>query len=328
MKMKHTGMIILGIVLYICFMVYGLRLTAIAGTNPTVAAAAECERACLEGFANKYIEALVAHDPARVPIAKNVKFTENGQMLEIGDALWGTASDTAKTYRIYITDPKTGQVAFSGVIKESGKDVLFVFRLKIAAGKIAEIEQIVVRDTQFVNMKNLTTPDPIYAEVLAPSERSSREDMIRIADSYFVALQRSTGKRPVPFADTCNRLENGMQTTNNPQMGGASSDGFSITALSCTEQFKTGYFKFVTKIRRRWLVIDEERGLAASVAFLDHAGTVKEVTLNDGRTLPVTLSSPTTLMGSGFAKIKNGKIHRIHTFLISVPYGMGPGWPQ
>jgi hypothetical protein len=97
-------------------------------------------------------------------------------------------------------------------------------------------------------------------------------------------------------------------------------------ALSCSEQFKTGYFKFVTRIRRRWLLIDEERGLAASVAFLDHAGTVKEVTLNNGRTLPVTLSSPTTLMGSGFVKIKNGKIHRIHTFLISVPYGMKPGW--
>jgi hypothetical protein len=291
------------------------------------AGARGCDRACLEGFADRYLDALVAHDPSRVPLAPNVKFTENGQELAVGDALWATASDKPTNYRIYLTDPQTSQVGFSGLMKENGKLALISLRLKIADGRISEIEQIVARDDgQFFGGKSLTSPDPIYALTLAPSERSSRADMIAIADSYFQALERMDGTRPVPFAETCNRMENGIQTTNNSQLGGGSSEGFSIGALSCIEQFKTGYFRFVTRIRRRHLVVDEERGLVSSTALLDHAGNIRSVTLTDGRVLPVSLSSPTTLLGGGFFKIKSGRIHRIHTILISAPYGMKPGW--
>jgi len=31
-------------------------------------------------------------------------------------------------------------------------------------------------------------------------------------------------------------------------------------------------------------------------------------------------------LGGGFFKIKSGKIHRIHTILTTVPYGMKSGW--
>jgi len=95
--------------------------------------------------------------------------------------------------------------------------------------------------------------------------------------------------------------------------------------MSCTEQFKTDYFRFVTQIRWRHLVVDEERGIVSSAAILDHAGNIKSVTLADGRTVPIGLSSPTSLLGGGFFKIKNGKIHRIHTILTTVPYGTKSG---
>lgn len=297
------------------------------GKGQEEAIAPNCDRACLEGFANQYLDALVARDPSRVPLAENVKFTENGQELKVGDALWATASDPPTTYRIYLTDPQTGQVGFSGLMKENGKLALISFRLKLAQGKITEIEQIVARDDgQFFGGKSLTTADPIYAKVLEPAERSPREEMINIADSYFKALERMDGTRPVPFADTCNRMENGMQTTNNPGPRGASSDGFNIMALGCIDQFKSGYFRFVTRIRRRHLVVDEERGMVSSTALLDHAGNIHSVTLTNGRMLPISLTSPTTFLGGGFFKIKGGKIHRIHTILITAPYGMKPGW--
>ncbi len=301
---------------------------AITETAKTDAAPPDCDRVCLEGFANQYLDALVAHDPKRVPLAQNVRFTENGQELAVGDALWATASDLPTTYRIYFADPKTGQVGFNGLMKENGNLILISFRLKLSNAKeIAEIEQIVARDDgRFFGGKSLTTPDPIYAEILDPAERSSREDMIAIGDSYFKALERMDGTRYVPFADTCNRFENGMQTTNNPKMFGASAGSFNIGAMGCTEQFKTGYLRFVTQIRRRHLVVDEERGIVSSTAILDHAGNIKEVTLTDGRTVPIGLSSPTSLLGGGFFKIKGGKIHRIHTILTTVPYGMKPGW--
>jgi hypothetical protein len=325
MEIKQLGFLLLCMVLLIGVSACSSDQSATADTaKPSAATVSDCDRACLEGFANQYFDALVAHDPSRIPLAPNVKFTENGQELAVGDALWATASDKPTTYTIYLTDPKTGQVGFSGLMKENGKLALISFRLKIVGGKVTEIEQIVARDDgQFFGGKSLTTADPIYAEVLAPAERSPREDMIKIADSYFVALERMDGTRPVPFADTCNRLENGVQTTNNPKLGGG---GYNISALSCTEQFKSGFLRFVTKIRRRHLVVDEERGLVSSTACLDHAGNIPSVTLTTGQTLPVGVSSPTSFLGGGFFKIKSGKIHRIHTILVTVPYGMKQGW--
>ena len=95
MSKKHTLFLIFSLLL-----VAGL-IACSAGKPPaataekvkTETAPPDCNRTCLEGFANQYMEALVAHDPSRAPLAKNVKFTENGQELAVGDALWATASD-------------------------------------------------------------------------------------------------------------------------------------------------------------------------------------------------------------------------------------------
>ncbi len=285
----------------------------------------KCDRACLEGFADRYIEAMVKHDPSSVPLAADVKFTENGVELKVGDALWATASANTD-YRIYVTDPLTGQVGYSGIVKENGTPVLISFRLKITDGKISEIEQIVGRDRNFSGVDKLKTPDPIYAQVLKPSERTPRDKMIPIADSYFAALERADGKRPVPFADACNRMENGMQTTNNKEMRAGMGGGINILAMSCKEQFKTGYFKFVTEIRRRHVMVDEERGMVFSFAALDHAGNIKQVTTTDGKTHDISQLSPTTLFGGGLFKIINGEINRIYTVFYSAPYGMKHGW--
>ena len=51
-----------------------------------------CDRSCLEGLIDRYIDALVAHDPSRLPVATKVKFTENGQRRLPGDGLWHTAT--------------------------------------------------------------------------------------------------------------------------------------------------------------------------------------------------------------------------------------------
>jgi len=326
MKTWHIGILLGSALLCIGAEAPAVRKPTAFLQDQPAASVRVCDRACLQGFADRYLEAVVAHDPSRLPLTKSVRFTENGQELPIGDALWGTASENA-SYRIYVTDPETSQVGFSGVIKENDNPALIAFRLKVTDGRVSEIEQIVARSSMgLFGAKNLTKPDPIFAEILAPAERSSRMEMIAIADSYFAALERMDGKKFVPFAETCNRLENGIQTTNNPQLGGASATGFSISALGCIDQFKTGYFKFVTEIRRRHLMVDQERGLVFSVAELDHAGNIRSVTLTDGRTVPINLSSPSSFLGAGFFKIKSGKLHRIYTTLITVPYGMKPGW--
>ena len=94
MKTKKTGVIFV-----ISFLI--LILSACSIKQPTTIEekqrqpVVECDQACLEGFANRYIDSLVKHDPSSIPLTEDIKFTENGVELSVGDALWATASATA-----------------------------------------------------------------------------------------------------------------------------------------------------------------------------------------------------------------------------------------
>src|SRR5512144_660552 len=83
-------------------------------------ASASCDRACLEGLVDKYLDAAIAHDPNLLPLAPNVKFTENGQRLNLPDAHWKTMTGKGN-YKLFVTDPEAGQVAFIGTIREESR---------------------------------------------------------------------------------------------------------------------------------------------------------------------------------------------------------------
>ncbi len=66
--------------------VLAAAMLGLAGTTAAKAAEAPaCNRACLEGFVDKYMDALVAHDPHRLPLGKGARFTEDGQTLALSD---------------------------------------------------------------------------------------------------------------------------------------------------------------------------------------------------------------------------------------------------
>jgi hypothetical protein len=46
---------------------------------PAARAQAVCDRACLGAIMTRYFNAMVAHDPAAIPVAPTVKFTFEGQ---------------------------------------------------------------------------------------------------------------------------------------------------------------------------------------------------------------------------------------------------------
>ena len=64
-----------------------------------------CDRTCLEGLINQYLAAVVAHDPSKLPLSKDVKYSENYQMLEVGDGFWKTASGVGN-YKHVFADPE------------------------------------------------------------------------------------------------------------------------------------------------------------------------------------------------------------------------------
>src|SRR5262249_11180301 len=156
--------------------------------------------------------------------------------------------------------------------------------------QITEIEQLVIRSEMAAQHVDTLTPDAIYSRTVPAAQRASRADLIRIANKYFTGMQQNDGKGDYPFAEDCNRLENGMQTTNAPTPAGQTRPDpkTSLTysaQWSCMEQFRSGLLHFVTRIRdRRFVVLDEERGIAFAFGFFDHSGgSTRTFTTPDGR---------------------------------------------
>jgi len=293
-----------------------------------------CDRGCLENFIDQYLDAAVAHDASRLSLAKNAKYTENGQHLEMNDGLWNTI--TAKgSYRLFVDDVSVGQVAFIGTIREADQPAIAAVRLKVANPVISDIEVFVVRNPAAA--KNLEekwkTPNHLFLEAVPAAERMSRDDLIKTANMYFTGMQQNDGKGVYPFADDCDRLENGNQTTNAPLAQGKqrpdpkTAANYSA-AWSCKEQFESGLLHFVTRIRdRRFVAVDQERGLVFSFAFFDHAaGKTRTFQTPDGRTVTAGPVRPWTWEIAEMFKIEKGKIRRIEAILEQVPYGMGSGW--
>ncbi len=57
------------------------------GFSGTSAAAESCDRACLSGLITQYVDALVAHDPSKLPLAENVRVTEDSKAIKLGDGV-------------------------------------------------------------------------------------------------------------------------------------------------------------------------------------------------------------------------------------------------
>src|ERR1700733_14571410 len=95
----------------IAMSVLGLWLAGALAAQTGNGKSGACDRACLEGFVDQYLDAVMAHDPKLAPLAKNVKFTENGQKLVIPDGLWNSMVGKG-TYRLFVDDAHAGWVSF------------------------------------------------------------------------------------------------------------------------------------------------------------------------------------------------------------------------
>jgi len=305
-------------------MVWVMALTASSGSL-----AEECNRSCLTGLVDRYVGAMLAHDAQRVPWAAHVKFTENNVPMHIGDGLWGTL-DKVGDYKVYFADVQAGQVGFYGVVVEGSKTSVFGLRLKVEDRRICEVEMIVARPREtrpdFPNPGALQAK-PIFSEIEPVQHRATREQLIAIADSYFNTLQQNDGRVSAPFDKDCNRVEDGVQTTNNPQRAAGSGNGF--PALGCEDQFKTGYFHFVTRVRdRRFPLVDVEHGLVLVSTFFDHTGALRRVTLSNGQTRDIgaPFDEPYSFVIFELFKVSNGKIRQVEAVLEDVPYSTQSAW--
>ncbi len=295
--------------------------------------AAACDRACLEATLDGYVDALVARAPARLPLAApGVTFTENGQRLELGDGLWHTVTGRGR-YALKLADVEAGQAVLMGTIREADTPTILVVRLKVASGRISEVETLVIRNQMAAeSLDAIGTPRRVWSQPVQEPERLTRAELVRIANMYFSGIELNDGKGVYPIADTCARLENGAVTAGDPASilgpGTSAASREGRVRLGCRQQFETGMFHYVTRIRdRRFVLVDRERGLAFAFAFFDNAsGDARNVTLADGRKVVSGPAIPWTWQIAEVFRIEKGLIDAVESVLHQVPYGMGSGW--
>jgi len=280
-----------------------------------------CDRACLENYIDRYLDAMLAKNVDPKLFARGCKFTENGVQLPLGnEGLWFAMSGKG-TYKFYIPDVETQQIAFIGTAREGGGAsaaapgakpavptvVALAIRLKIESGLITEAEQLVTRPETSLSgggtaskcpptgeaVEKMGAPHKIFTEVIPEAERPSREELVNTANYYFTGLQRNDTKGYYPFTDDCERYENGIQSTK-----------------ECKKQFESGQLRnIVSRIRdRRFVAVDRERGIVYAFGFFDHE------------------SINWTWQLAELFKIEKGKIRRIEAVFHRCPYGMNSGW--
>ena len=260
----------------------------LASAVTATAQPAACDRRCLETTVERYLDALVKHDPSAVPLAATARYTENGQRLTVGDGLWRSVRSKGK-YRLIVADPEAQQVAFVGTLEEQNADpllgtpALIALRLKVVGGEITEVEQFITRSVDAAKrVEALGRPHATFFQAVPAGE-----------------------SRPDP----------------------ATAASYS-SLWSCREQFESGLLHFVTRIRdRRFVAVDPERGLVFSFVFFDHAaGETRDFATPSGRKVTAGPAQPWTWYIAELFKIENGLIHRIEATLERVPYGMTSGW--
>jgi hypothetical protein len=295
-----------------------------ADSAPTVS----CDRDCLLATVDRYLVALVAHDPSRAPFAARARYTENAQVLELGDGLWNTASEAPQGYKLVVADPSAGQAGFYALMKETGNPIWLAGRLKVEDRQITELENVVVRQRAGFGNFERSEPNPIWSEVLDPSRRRPREQMIAIADSYFTAIQDNLIDS-VPFDDRCARIENGVQTANNPSATFGGPDGPNVGALSCRENINSPIWAYITEIEpRRYLAVDEERGIVFGVFMFHQDGSVESVDIPGFGEYKYTGAArrPFTTVIPEMFKIVDGRIVQIEAVMASLPFGSKSRW--
>jgi len=241
--------------------------------------------------------------------------------------------------RVWIAGCATGEEAYSLAMLfcEAFAARNRPVRLKIDGNRrLTEIETLVAHSENGAkNLEAIGQPRAAFLRPTPPADRASRADLVRVANMYFSGMQLNDGKGTYPFAEDCDRLENGGKTTNAPVGRGGitvkpdpkTSSNYS-DMWTCREQFESGLLHFVMRIRdRRYLVVDEERGLVVAFAFFDHdAGASRHFTTPDGRSVTAGPTVPWTWEIAELFKVEKGLLHEIEAILERAPYGMTSGW--
>ncbi len=112
---------------------------AVEAARPSV-----CDRGCLLTYTNRYLGAMLAHQPSAVKTTPDFRATENGQPVALGEGVWKTT--TAIASRDVFADESSGETGFFGLVTDAqGRSSRIALRLTIKRQQIQSAETLVSR---------------------------------------------------------------------------------------------------------------------------------------------------------------------------------------
>jgi hypothetical protein len=268
---------------------------------PATASAQECDRACLTGMMTQFIDAVVAHDHSALPLADNVKYTEDSRTARLGEGIWQSITANGGFRQDYIDTRK--QVAAAHVLLHEGAtQALYSVVLHVANSQISGIETLVQRigpDGRF-QPRELGAPIRGMNDPVPPRMKNSREDMIRIALTYAEGLRVGNfTDGGTPFADDAYRVENG------------------VIMADQTDPRRRMYEQNVIV----------HPGIIASVAAVDEENGTVLLWMNFGHTGD-SYGVGNALVTFEAFKVWGGEIHSVLAFFKGLPIATARFWPS
>lgn len=284
-----------------------LCVVLLSSTFAASPALAACDRECLRGTLTTFLYALVKHDTSKLPLAANVRVTEDAVEKPLDRVGLVTTVTRLGGYRQDILDERAGMAGATVVVEEVGAPVLLVVRLKVVDDRIAEIETVATRsraDGLIFNIDGLSAPSEGMNYAPRPDQLSSREDAIAAAMHYPQGLNAATTFADVnaPFAPNAYRYENG-------QIMAGPDCKFAPGCQDIATQ-SLAIFNRLGDVQTRVIGVDERLG----IVWLRMAWGVSE---SGGDQLTVWESF----------KVYDGKIHAVEAFMKVLPVELrNGGW--
>ncbi len=278
-------------------------LLTLLGLVSAPVVAADCDRVCLGNMLTRYVDALVAHDASKLPLADKVKYTEDSKDAKLGEGIWKTVTGKA-TFRQDYLDLKKQVAAAHMVLMEGDKNqAQYSVLLYIKDGKITGIETLVNRVTPESRLqpKELGAPIHGFPDPVPAGKKMAREAMIKTALTYPEGLRiGSFIDGDTPFAKEAYRVENGAI----------------MAGVGCGRGDCNMYAQNLMvhpSIIANVAVVDEENGVVVLWMNFGHTGDSYGV----GNSL-VTFEA---------FKVWGGEIHSVNAFFKGLPVGTSRYWP-
>ena len=266
------------------------------------AAAENCDRTCLAGMLTQYLDALVARDTARLPLAENARFVEDSKAVKLGDGIWKTATAKGQFRQDYL-DTRKQVAATHAVVMEGQNPALCSIVLHLQDRKIIGVETLIQRITPDSRFQPTELGKPVRGmnDPVPAGKKQSRESMIKTALTYPEGLRvGSFIDGGTPFASETYRVENGVVTAG----GGCGRGDCGMYAQN----------------------IMVHPSIIANVAAVDEENGVVLLWMNFGYT--ASYGEGNSLVTFEAFKVWGGQIHSINAFFRPLPVGTGRYWPS